>query len=447
MLDVGCWLQRLSPTHVQDSTSTNLRNSRNDISTIMDDRDIKPDDCLLEHIFTTNQPKAISIILQGWDKCVFKAELPPNSQNHHITCIVRLESEDGKPKAFAMVACMQQIAATIIPDLVPKTFQVGKAANAQGRIFDFLVVEVVEGDLLENVWQLMSTDEQRNVVAELVEALRKLHSVRLSDKMAEETMRKMLGEDNEEAQRVLETPGFFGGPHTGLLNNGHALLQSIMEKRKVKKPFCTMESVGGDSQDVRIQSSFEDMGSIVINHSDIGRWAGESVLCHNDLTPRNLILQSRISVDGKSNYKLAGIIDWELAGFYPPSYELSLQDTYFSCDRHLSFYLLLKEHMQNIVPRSSSQIALVRGMELIYESQQRLLLNRKNISARIRKTIMEYSKLTRDNDPYAGWTRKPQDGPCLEYSSADIQKLVDDMVKETDARRKLKAERSSTAKS
>jgi hypothetical protein len=208
-----------------------------------------------------------------------------------------------------------------------------------------------------------------------------------------------------------------------------------------------MESVGGDSQDVRIQSSFEDMGSIVINNSDIGRWAGESVLCHNDLTPRNLILQSRISVDGKSNYKLAGIIDWELAGFYPPSYELSLQDTYFSCDRHVSFYLLLKEHMQNIVPRSSSQIALVRGMELIYESQQRLLLNGKNISARIRKTIMEYSKLTRDNDPYAGWTRNLQDGPCLEYSSADIQKLVDDMVKETDARRKLKAERSSTAKS
>ncbi|KFX95556.1 hypothetical protein V490_03785 [Pseudogymnoascus sp. VKM F-3557] len=321
---------------------------------------------------------------------------PQNSENHHTTCIVRLESEDGTPKAFAMVAAMQQIAPTIIPDLVPKTFQVGKAANAQGRIFEFSVIEVVLGDILENVWQLMSTDEQRDVVAELVEALQKLHCVRLSDKMAEETMRKMLGEDDEEVQRVLETPGVFGGPHTGLLNNGHALLYSIMEKRKVEKTFYTMKSVGGDSQDVRIQSSFEDMGSIVINNSDIGRWAGESVLCHNDLTPRNLILQSRISVD---------------------------------------------------VPRSSSQIALVRGMELIYESQQRLLLNRKNISARIRKTIMEYSKLTRDNDPYAGWTRNPQDGPCLEYSSADIQKLVYDMVKETDARRKLKAERSSAAMS
>lgn len=100
-----------------------------------------------------------------------------------------------------------------------------------------------------------------------------------------------------------------------------------MEKRKLKKSsFCTMDPVN-DSQDVRIQSSFEDMRSMVINNSDISKWAGESVLCHNDLTPRNLILQPRPSADGKSNYKLAGIIDWEMAGFYPPSYQLGLQDT------------------------------------------------------------------------------------------------------------------------
>lgn len=124
--------------------------------------------------------------------------------------------------------------------------------------------------------------------------------------------------------------------------------------------FCTVEPVG-DSQDVRIQTNFKNMKSIVISNSDIGKWSGESVLCHNDLTPRNLILRSGASADGKSNYRLAGIIDWELAGFYPPSYELSMQDTYFSADRHVSFYLLPKEHMKNIVPRSSSQIALVQA--------------------------------------------------------------------------------------
>jgi hypothetical protein len=411
----------------------------------MADRDVYPDECLMKHIFTTNQPKSTSIFLQNWNECVFKAEFPKDPQSDYTTCVVRIESEDEKPKNFRMVAAMEQIAATIIPDHVPKTLQVGKAANAQGRMFHFSVVEIVEGDLLEDVWQLMSADEQSNVVIELVEAVQRLHSVRLSDNMAQEVLRKMLREDGEELQPFLETPGVFGGPHTGVLNDGHELLYSIMEKRKLKKSsFCTMDAVN-DSQDVRIQSSFEDMGSMVINNSDISKWAGESVLCHNDLTPRNLILKSRSSADGKSNYKLAGIIDWEMAGFYPPSYELGLQDTYFCADRHVSFYLLLKEHMKKIVPRSSSQIALVQANALIYESQQRKLSNGTNISSHIRKRVMENSKLTWDNDPYVGWTRSSQDGPPLDYSSAAFQKLEDDLVEEMLARRKLKAELKSTA--
>ncbi|KFY89794.1 hypothetical protein V500_05493 [Pseudogymnoascus sp. VKM F-4518 (FW-2643)] len=267
----------------------------------MDDRNVRPDECLLKHIFTTDQPKSISIFIQNWDKCVFKAEFPKGPENHHTTCVVRLESKNEEPKNFTMIAAMQQIAATIIPDIVAKTLQIGKAANAQGRMFHFSVVEIVEGDLLEDVWQLMSADEQSNVVAELVEALRKLHPVWISDAVAQEILRKMLREDDEEIQPFLETPDLFGGPPTGFLNDRHALIYSIMERRKLKKTFCTMESLG-DSHDVRIQSSFEDMGSIVINNSDIGKLARESVLCHNDLTPRNLILQSRASADGKSNY-------------------------------------------------------------------------------------------------------------------------------------------------
>lgn len=118
----------------------------------MSDRDVKPDECLLTHIFADNQPKSISIFLQGWDKCVFQAKFPKNPQNDYTTCVVRLEGEDEKLRNFTMIAAMQRIAATIILDLVPKTYQIGKAANAQGRIFHFSVVELVEGNLLEDVW-------------------------------------------------------------------------------------------------------------------------------------------------------------------------------------------------------------------------------------------------------------------------------------------------------
>ena len=305
-------------------------------------------------------------------------------------------------------------------------------------MFHFSVIELVEGDLLEDVWHQMSTKNQSSVIAGLVEALEKLHSVRLSDKGVKEILGRALRKEGDEVLKSFEQPRVFGGPYTGYLNDGSALLGSIIGRRKLKKPFCTIEPIV-KSQDIRIQSCFEELGSTVINNSDMDKWPGEAILCHNDLTPRNLILQSCSSSGCISKYKLAGIIDWELAGFYPASYELSLQDTYLGANRHVSFYLLLKEQIKKSVPRSLSQIVLLQAMELIFESQQRLLLDGTNIPAHIRKRFIENSKLTRDNDPYVGWTRNLQDGPFPEYSIAAIQKLEEDVVEEMVARRKSKA--------
>lgn len=77
-------------------------------------------------------------------------------------------------------------------------------------------------------------------------------------------------------------------------------------------------------------------------------------------------------------------------------------------------------------------------MELIFESQQRLLSDGTNIPAHIRKRFIENSKLTRDSDLYGGWTRSP-DETFFEYSGAAFQKLEDDVVEDMLARRKSKA--------
>ena len=59
--------------------------------------------------------------------------------------MVRLEAEDGEDASpFAAVAAIQQIAATAIPELVPKTLQVGSGAvNSNGRRFQFSVVDFI----------------------------------------------------------------------------------------------------------------------------------------------------------------------------------------------------------------------------------------------------------------------------------------------------------------
>lgn len=254
------------------------------------------------------------------------------------------------------------------------------------------MVEFVEGDVLEDVWQQMSAGEQNAVVTELVEALKKFHSVRLSDKGVQELVEKTLRENGDEVPESLEQPGVFGGPDTGFLNGGLGLLDCAMERRKLKKPFCTVEAMV-DSPDIKVQSSFQELGSVTLKKSDMDAWPGEAVFCHNDLNPCNIIVQKHDPSSGKPTRKLAAIIDWELAGFYPASYELSLQNTYLAAgNRHLSFYVLLKEHMQKLVPRSSSQIVLLQAMELIYESQQRSLFEGTNVGAHIRKRLLKMAK-------------------------------------------------------
>ena len=396
-----------------------------------DPRDVTPDSCLLKQIFPATQPENITILVQTWHKCVFKVEFTKSADDVYPACVVRIEAENAKdiPK-FTTTAALQQIAASVIPNLVPQTFQIGKAKNAHGKSFHFSVVELVEGELLEDVWERMRVEEQEFVVNELIEALAKLHSVRMCDEVAQKITSKIFRNGDDVFLKGHAKPGAFGGPNTGFLADGPALLDAIMAGRKLRKPFCTMSSIP-DSQDISIRSNYEELGSMIIDRFDIDKWLTEAVLCHNDLNPRNLILRSVHSSDGKFKYTLAGIIDWELAGFYPPSYELSLQDTYLGCaNRHVTFYMMLKERMTHLVPRSSSQMVLLQATELIFRSQQRFLSDGNNIGARMRKRFMERTKMIRDKDLYVGWTRDFQDGVFHDYSAADFQKLEDELVEE-----------------
>lgn len=301
---------------------------------------------------------------------------------------------------------MQKIAATCIPNLVPETFEVGTATNDQGRIFQFCVLEFVEGGTLEEAWDDMTGEDRNSVTTANVEAVSKLQSVRLSDAKVQ-TILRQLGDGSE----VALDKATMGGPLTGYLSDGRSLLTSIEQRLTLKKSFWTVQPTA-DPKGIIITSDFEDIGSTRVTDSDMEQWPKEAVFCHNDLTPRNLMLRSIQGPDGNLRYSLAAIIDWELAGFYPTSYQPSLQDTYLSGgNRHLSFYLLLKQGMKDTVPLSPSQVALVRAMELMFESQHRWLSDGTNIPAHIRKRFREMLGLTRDKHPYVGWTCETGGGP------------------------------------
>jgi hypothetical protein len=231
----------------------------------MADRDVNPDDYLLQHIFKTEQPTSTSTLLQNWDKCIFRASFSDSC----LSCVVRLEAEDTGSETFTSVAAMQKIVRTIIPELVPQTYKVGQVENAEGRSFQFSMIELVEGVLLEDVWEKMVEDDKTSVVTEITSALSKLQSVRISDAENQKVFCSMLHGEDQVLER-LQRPGVFGGPATRVLNNGMALLNAIIEQQKVKKSFCTLTTLE-DLQITRVVSNYKDLGSVVIDKSDIAK--------------------------------------------------------------------------------------------------------------------------------------------------------------------------------
>ncbi|EQB48220.1 hypothetical protein CGLO_12570 [Colletotrichum gloeosporioides Cg-14] len=182
--------------------------------------------------------------------------------------------------------------------------------------------------------------------------------------------------------------GLHGRPSTGFLKDAPALLGAITKRLELKRPFYTILPTT-PSGDVVVQSQYEDLGSVKLKKTTMEQWGHESVFCHNDLTPRNIIVKPCNSPDGRSDYQLSAIIDWEIAGFYPASYDLSLQDTYLSGgNRLISFYSLLKRQMKDLVPASSPQVSLLQAMEILFESRQRRLAEGSNIPAIIRQRFM-----------------------------------------------------------
>jgi hypothetical protein len=278
----------------------------------------------------------------------------------------------------------------------------------------------------------MMDEDRKSVTGSVVEAIVKLQTMRLSDAKVQTILRQALG------QEVL-LKAALGGPSTGFLADGRSLLSFVEQEWKLKRPFLTIQPATGPKGLV-IKSSFEDIGSATVTDLGMDQWPKETVFCHNDLTPRNFILQHSHSetLGGHTGYKLAAIVDWELAGFYPPSYQLFLQDTYLSGgNRHISFYMLLKDGMKDIVPRSPSQVALLRAMEIIFESRQRDLYEGTNIPAHIRTRFIELLQLSQDDDPYVGW--RCQGTLVRDLSRAEFQKLEDEVIEDMIRRRRVKA--------
>lgn len=418
---------KITLTDIAFTTNIALATNTAIMSTDSSDKCVSPDQAVLKYIFhQAIQTGQVSIFNNDWVSCVFKVDPEASSTSRYKEpVVVRLEATDLSPVSeFALTAEIQKLASDTLPGLVPSVLEVGQVSNADGREFSFSVVEFVDGVTLESVWAELSETNKNAVVSDILAALKKLHARGLRD----ETVQAILwrGADSQE-DAAAPKPLLFGGAHTQALTTGGSLLYAIVERWMLGKPFCDIEK-DENSGSITIKSHVGALGSITIDQHEVNQWPEQAVLCHNDLTPRNLLLRKKwSSSENYAEYRLAAIIDWELGGLYPAAYEAQLQDTYLSGgNRHASFYLMLKKQMKALVPRNKAQEGLLRAMELIWESQQQVLVTGRNVPAQIRERFLDYCRLTRDEDAFAGWVNKGGDLPA--YDDNAILKMEDDVL-------------------
>lgn len=381
---------------------------------------LSPDEQILREIFPTKNPSVSRILAQTFENCTFVALFDDGSSPGPAQeLVVRLESSDGRLPA---VLALQRLASLVIPELVPKTLKAGKAKTKDGVEYQYSVTEFV-GDtvVLESVWEDLDNDQQLTIMDSIIDAMKKLQMLSLNNDLVRFLM---------EREGVLKDV-WLGGPDLGYFTQTAGFLHGVLAATHPRNPNVTIEN-DENGGGIIIHSTVEDLTSVDIAQEELESLKHQAVLCHNDLEPRNILVRANASADGKPLYEIAAIIDWEMAGFYPPSYEYGLKDPLLgSSNLFYSWYSLFKQRVMdqlylNHLPQC--QLLLMQAVDVIHESWKRKA--NRNVGVRTSIKFIEREQLERGPSICDGWVRKPGAQNIKKYTSKDTDKLEEEVLKE-----------------
>lgn len=245
-------------------------------------KNLRPDEHLLNQIFPQSQLTRTTVLARTFDTCTFVAHQCGSSEEDVVVRLEISESSDDSNR-FRTIAALQIIARLAIPDLVPTTERYSTTTTADGRNVDFSVTKFIQDTgTLESVWDDLEEEQQVRIVRELLEAVKKLHAIRLLDSTV---------------VQILEGTGFtppssksraivIGGPNTGYLTDISGFLLHIIQSHS----HLSSDPATGN---ITIHSEYDDINPVLIPSDDLQHLQDSVVLCHNDLEPRNILVRPK----------------------------------------------------------------------------------------------------------------------------------------------------------
>ncbi|OJI96966.1 hypothetical protein ASPVEDRAFT_873010 [Aspergillus versicolor CBS 583.65] len=361
-------------------------------------RDLAPDNHLLAEIFPNTKTISTEILSQNFVCCTFTARLESGEE-----FIVRIEPEDSQTRA---VSAIQELAAQVIPDYVPTVHKTGTASDKDGRKFDYSVTTYFKGAVtLESVWSDFTDDQQLHVAAQVASVVEKLHSINLDGKA------QQFGKPED------KTPSIpLGGPSLGFFSNLSDLVCGLVKAEDGFKQVTITETDGN----LAFECEYDDIPSVSIFKEDILSLKKDIVLCHNDLEPRNILVRQ----DNTDHYKIVAIIDWEMAGFFPFTFESFYKDLVLgSSNLYFPWYRLFKDQTARLLPKPlpAAQEALLKTLDMVLQANARPPT--RNVGRFVQRKWIAREQLVRSEDLSLGWVRSPEAGDVGRFTKEDNEQL------------------------
>ncbi|KAK6536241.1 hypothetical protein TWF281_000484 [Arthrobotrys megalospora] len=366
-------------------------------------QDLAPSRHILRTVFGDIQPTKIDVLVQTFETCTFSAHFAGESKYGTCDLLVRLDSASGQ---LEQASAMQQLAHLSIPRLVPKIFKVGCLTDVNGQKVEFSVMEFINGTVtLESIWQDLEDGQQAVLMGSIVDAMKEIQSLRLEDEAVKKVLSKTPFSHTMDGNSIPVADG----PQLGYVENAADLFAALIKENNPKSPTSSIKtSPSGDG--FILTSTYDGLSQLKIPSDILKDLQGRFVFCHNDLEPRNILVRSVPALDDAvKSYKLAAIIDWEMAGFYPFAYEYCLKDHVLgSSNLQFSWYTLFKEHTRLLLPAHESTETVIQAVDIIMSSRRKRLARNVGILVRERWIIRE--KLIKGSDLRDGWVRRADAG-------------------------------------
>jgi hypothetical protein len=330
------------------------------------------------------------------------------------------------------VSALQKIAALAIPHLVPKAGQTGVAQTESGVMVEFSFTSFVPDSVtLESIWDNLADNEQSTIMKEVLSALQMMYGIGADERVLSilQGSEFILDDVRPSDASSIHFPIALGGPHIGYAKDGADILNLIVNVHNAafKIPVSTLRR-NPEGYSISIASVYDEFGQVNLSMEELAQQ--RVVFCHGDLEPRNILVQPSTSPDFLGSYKVAAIIDWEMAGFFPLGYEFVAKDSFLGMsNQSFTWYLLFKQgdfFGANTLDRCRR---FMQAVDIVLWSNQKRHLLGRNVGALVREKWLAREQLERLPGNILGWTRKTG-ATVPRYTKEDNEGLVLEVLKE-----------------